>query len=167
MFVNFVTIIESKNVVEALKDNDWIKDMQDELNKFEQHNVWTLVPHPQGKTIIGACWVFRNKMDEDGVVTRNKEIVVAQGFCQLESLDYDETFSPITRLEEIRLFLADASFMNFKVYQMDVKTTFLLEDVQEEVFSEALKVKNIQIVCIVWTKLCTVSNVIVANSGYT
>ena len=80
--------------------------MQDELNEFECHRVWTLVPRPEGKTIIGTCWVFRNKMDEDGIVIINKERLVAQGFCQLEGLDYDETFYHVARLEAICLFLA-------------------------------------------------------------
>ena len=54
-------------------------------------------------------------MDEDGIVIRNKARLVAQGFCQLEGLDYDGTFAPVARLEAIRLFLAFASFKNFKV----------------------------------------------------
>ena len=134
MFVNFVSLIEPKKIDEALREADWIKAMQDELNEFKRHNVWTLVPRPQGKTIIGTRWVFRNKVDEDGIVTRNKARLVAQGFTQLEGLDYDETFAPVARLEAIRLFLAFASFKNFKVYQMDVKTAFLHGDLQEEVF---------------------------------
>ena len=73
-------------------------------------------------------------MDEDGVVTRNKARLVAQGFTQLEGLDYDETFAPVARLEAIRLFLAYASFKNFTVFQMDVKTAFLHGDLEQEVF---------------------------------
>lgn len=69
-----------KKVVEALKDADSIKAMQDELNKFERHKVLKLVPGPHGKTIISTRWVFTNKMDEDWVVTRNKARLVAQGF---------------------------------------------------------------------------------------
>ncbi|KAL4561871.1 hypothetical protein LXL04_034053 [Taraxacum kok-saghyz] len=87
--------------------------MQDELVEFERHKVWTLVPRPKDKSIIGTRCVYRNKMDEDGAVTRNKARLVAQGFMQLEGLDYDETFAPVARLEAIRLFLAYASFKNF------------------------------------------------------
>lgn len=68
MFVNFILMIKPKNVVDTLKEADWIKAMQDKLNNFERHRVWTLVHKPQGKTFIGARWVFRNKMDEDGIV---------------------------------------------------------------------------------------------------
>ncbi|KAI3523650.1 hypothetical protein L1887_01930 [Cichorium endivia] len=134
LYVNFVSLIEPKKVDEALHDADWIKAMQDELHEFERHKVWTLVPLPPGKTIIGTRWVFRNKMDEDGIVIRNKARLVAQGFTQMEGLDYDETFAPVARLEAIRLFLAFASFMKFKVFQMDVKTAFLHGDLPQEVY---------------------------------
>ncbi|KAI3752823.1 hypothetical protein L2E82_24860 [Cichorium intybus] len=115
LYVNFVSLIEPKKVDDALRDADWIKAMQDELHEFERHKVWTLVPPPQGKTIIG---------------TR----LVAQGFTQMEGLDYDETFAPVARLEAIRLFLAFASFMKFKVFQMDVKTAFFHGDLPQEVY---------------------------------
>ncbi|XP_023741635.1 uncharacterized mitochondrial protein AtMg00820-like [Lactuca sativa] len=122
------------NVIDSLMEVDWVKAMQDELNEFERHRVWTLVPKPQGKTIIGTRWIFRNNMDEDGIVIRNNERLVTQGFCQVEGLDYDETFALVARLEAILLFLAFSSFKNFKVYQMDVKTTVLHGDLQKEVF---------------------------------
>ena len=108
--------------------------MQDELNEFKRHNVWTLVPRPSDKTIVGTRWVFRNKRDTEGIIIRNKARLVAQGFTQLEGLDYDETFASVVRLEAIRLFLAYAVYMNFKVYQMDVKTAFLHGDLEQEVF---------------------------------
>lgn len=82
------------NVIDSLMEVDWVKAMQDELNEFERHRVWTLVPKPQGKTIIGTRWIFRNNMDEDGIITRNKERIVALGFSQLEGLDFGEGFCP-------------------------------------------------------------------------
>nr|KAJ0204922.1 hypothetical protein LSAT_V11C500296580 [Lactuca sativa] len=118
----------------ALQDADWIKAMQEELNEFERHKVWTLVPRPSGKTITGTCWVYRNKVDKDVIITRNKARLVAQGFTQIESIDYGETFAPVARIEAIRLFLAYASYMNFIVYQMDVKKAFLHGVLEEEVF---------------------------------
>nr|KAJ0211503.1 hypothetical protein LSAT_V11C400213080 [Lactuca sativa] len=118
----------------ALQDVDWIKAMQEELNEFERHKVWTLVPRPSGKTITGTRWVYRNKVDKDGIITRNKARLVAQGFTQIESIDYEETFALVARIEAIRLFLAYASYMNFIVYQMDVKTAFLHGVLEEEVF---------------------------------
>nr|KAJ0216892.1 hypothetical protein LSAT_V11C300128750 [Lactuca sativa] len=134
MYVNFVSMILPDKVHTALQDADWIKAMQEELNEFKRHDVWTLVPRPSGKSITGTRWVYRNKVDKDGIITRNKARLVAQGFTQIESIDYGETFAPVARIEAIRLFLAYASYMNFIFYQMDVKTAFLHGVLEEEVF---------------------------------
>ncbi|GJU72137.1 retrovirus-related pol polyprotein from transposon TNT 1-94 [Tanacetum coccineum] len=70
-------------------------------------------------------WVFRIKKDEHGITTKNKARLVAQGYSQEEGIDYDETFASVARMEAIRIFLAFAIYMNFKVYQIDVKSAFL------------------------------------------
>ncbi|KAH9657681.1 hypothetical protein KPL70_023179 [Citrus sinensis] len=79
-------------------------------------------------------WVFRNKMDESGVVVRNKARLVAQGYNQEEGIDFDETFAPVARLESIRMLLAYACHKDFILYQMDVKSTFLNGYIIEEVY---------------------------------
>ena len=79
-FSGFLSQEESKKVEDALNDPDWVVAMQDELNQFERHNVWKLVPRSKGKSIIGIKWVFRNKLDEDGRVTRNKSRLVVKGY---------------------------------------------------------------------------------------
>ena len=78
----------------------------------------------------------QNKLNENKYVTRNKARLVAKGYNQEEKNDYDETFAPIARLEAIRLLLAYASSMNIKLYQMDVKSTFLNRIINEEVYVE-------------------------------
>ena len=75
-------------------------------------------------------------MNKQGIITRNKVRLVAKGYNQDESIDYDETFAPIARLEAIRMLLAFASFMDFKLYQMDVKSAFLNSFIEEEVYVE-------------------------------
>ncbi|GJT16168.1 putative ribonuclease H-like domain-containing protein [Tanacetum coccineum] len=96
--------------------------------------VWTLVDLPSGKKAIGTKWVYINKKDERGIVVRNKARLVAQGYKQEEGIDYDEVFALVARVEAIKLFLAFASFMNFPVYQMDVKCAFLYGTIEEEVY---------------------------------
>ncbi|GJU39332.1 putative ribonuclease H-like domain-containing protein [Tanacetum coccineum] len=96
--------------------------------------VWTLVDLPYDKRAIGTKWVYRNKKDDRGIVVRNKARLVAQGYTQEEGIDYDEVFTPIARLEAIRLFLAYALFMGFIVYQMDVNSAFLYGTIEEEVY---------------------------------
>nr|KAJ0196572.1 hypothetical protein LSAT_V11C700384040 [Lactuca sativa] len=122
------------NIHDGVRTRSRIKAIQEELNEFERHKVWTLIPRPSGKTITGTRWVCRNKVDKDGIITCNKARHVAQGFTQIESIDYGETFAPVARIEAIRLFLAYASYMNFIVYQMNVKTAFLHGVLEEEVF---------------------------------
>ncbi|GJY16839.1 putative ribonuclease H-like domain-containing protein [Tanacetum coccineum] len=125
---------EPKKVIHALKDPSWIEAMQEELLQFKLQEVWTLVDLPNGKRAIGTKWVFRNKKDEKGIVIRNKARLVAQGYTQEEGIDYDEVFAPVARIEAIRLFLAYASFKDFVVYQMDVKSAFLYGKIEEEVY---------------------------------
>ena len=108
--------------------------MQEELNQFKTNDVWELVPNQMNMTIIGTKWVYRNKLDENGVVTRNKARLVAQGYNQQEGIDYDETYAPVARLESIRILLAYACALDFKLYQMDVKSAFLNGFINEEVY---------------------------------
>ena len=83
------------------------------------------MPRPLDNSVIGIKWIFRNKMDESGNVIRNKTRLVAQGYSQEEGINFDETYAPVARLESIRLLLAFACYMDFKLFQMDVKSVFL------------------------------------------
>ena len=75
--------------------------MQDELNEFERNKVWHLEPKPKHKKVIGLKWVFRNKLDEHGIIVRNKARLVVKGYNQQEGIDYTEKFAPVARLEAI------------------------------------------------------------------
>src|SRR3954470_2341235 len=130
----FVSQVEPKNAKDALLDEHWLMAMQEELNQFKRNDVWDLVPHPGDHQVIGTRWVFRNKLDENGVITRNKARLVAQGYNQEEGIDYEETYAPVARLEAIRLLLAYACSKDFKLFQMDVKSAFLNGYINEEVY---------------------------------
>ncbi|GJX83067.1 retrovirus-related pol polyprotein from transposon TNT 1-94 [Tanacetum coccineum] len=99
-------MIEPKKVIKALEEEGWVIAIQEEHNQFKRNKVWTLVLAPYSKTIIGTKWIFRNKMDENGVA----------------------------RLEASRIFLAYAAYIGFVVYQMDVKCTCLNGKLSEEVY---------------------------------
>nr|GEW12053.1 retrovirus-related Pol polyprotein from transposon TNT 1-94 [Tanacetum cinerariifolium] len=77
-------------------------------------------------------WVLKNKLDERRIVIRNKARLVAQRHTQKEGIDYDKVFAPVARIKAIRLFLAYASFKDFVVYQMDVKSNFLYRKIKED-----------------------------------
>jgi hypothetical protein len=103
--------------------------------QFQEKQVWYLVEGPK-QNVVRTKWVFRNKQDEFGVVTRNKARLVAKGYSQVEGLDFEEIVAPIARLESIRILLAYATHYDFKVYQMDVKSAFLNGPIKEEVYVE-------------------------------
>ncbi|GJS50395.1 putative ribonuclease H-like domain-containing protein [Tanacetum coccineum] len=107
LFAYFLSLMEPKKVTQALEDKSWVEAMPEELLQFKLLNVWTLVDLPSGKRAIGTKWVFRNKKDQRGIVVRNKAKLVAQAY---------------------------ASFMDFTVYQMDVKSSFLYGIIEEEVY---------------------------------
>jgi hypothetical protein len=92
--------------------------------------VWSLVERPK-LNVVGTNWVFCNKQDEYGVVTRNKARLVAKGYSQVEGLDFDETFAPVGRLKPICILLAYATYHCFKLYQMDVNSVFLNGPIKE------------------------------------
>ncbi|GJR95397.1 retrovirus-related pol polyprotein from transposon TNT 1-94 [Tanacetum coccineum] len=133
-FFCFISTIEPKNINEALKDESWIVAMQEELNQFVANDIWELVPLPISQSILETKWVFRNKLDKNGIVSRNKARLVAQGYNQEEGIDYDETYALVARLESIRILLAIACANDFKLYQMDVKSAFLNGFINEEVY---------------------------------
>ncbi|KAK0573378.1 hypothetical protein LWI29_007216 [Acer saccharum] len=135
----YTSQIEPKKVEEALNDEFWVLAMQEELSQFERNEVWTLVPRPKTTNVIGTKWIFRNKSDEDGNIVRNKARLVAQGYSQIEGIDFEETFAPVARLESIRLLLSISCVHKFKLHQMDVKSAFLNGFLQEEVFVEQPK----------------------------
>ncbi|GJW87264.1 retrovirus-related pol polyprotein from transposon TNT 1-94 [Tanacetum coccineum] len=132
--INIKESKKPKNINEALKDESWVIAMQEELNQFVSNDVSELVPYSMDMTIIGTKWVFRNKLDENDVVSRNKARLVAQGCNQQEGIDYDETYAPVARLESIRILLAYACVLDFKLFQMDVKSAFLNGFINEEVY---------------------------------
>nr|GEY29403.1 retrotransposon protein, putative, unclassified [Tanacetum cinerariifolium] len=108
--------------------------MHDELLRFKLQQVWTLVDLSNGKRAIRTKWIYKNKKDKRDIMVRNKERLVAQGYTQEEGIDYNEVFALAARIKAIRLFLACASFKDFVVYQMDVKSAFLYGKIEVEVY---------------------------------
>jgi hypothetical protein len=121
----FVALFESRDVGHALSDLSWVNAMHEELENFERNQIWTLVGPQKDVNVIGTKWVFKNKQGEDGEIVSNKAHLVAQGFSQVDGPDFGEIFAHVARLEAIRILLSFATSKGFKLYQMDVKSTFL------------------------------------------
>jgi hypothetical protein len=105
------------------------------LKNFKRNKVWSLVERTK-KNVISTKWVFRNKQDEHGVVTRNKTRLVGKGYSQVEGFNFDKTFAPVARLESIRMLLSYATHHGFKLYQMDIKSAFFNGPIKKEVYVE-------------------------------
>ena len=106
--VSLISLFEPKNVEEAINDEHWVKAMKEELIQIEKNETWELVPRPINKNVIGAKWVFINKLDEEGNVNQNKSRLICKGYAQVEGIDYGETYAYVARMEEIRLILSYA-----------------------------------------------------------
>ena len=110
--------------------------MEEEIEQMEKNKIWSLAPRPEDKNVISTKWVFRNKLDENGEVIRNKGRLVCKGYAQEEGIDYGKTFSLVAKLEGVRTLLDYSAYKGFKVYQMDVKFAFLNGIFEEEVYIE-------------------------------
>ncbi|GKF29948.1 integrase, catalytic region, zinc finger, CCHC-type containing protein, partial [Tanacetum coccineum] len=108
-----------------MNESSWIDAMQEEIQEFERLQVWELVPCPDKVLLIKLKWIYKVKMDEFGGVLKNKARLVTQGFRQEEGYDFEESFVTVSRIEAIRIFLANAAHKNMTIFQMDVKKAFL------------------------------------------
>ena len=113
---------------------EWMDAMKDELSYMDKNSVWELVDLPPGRKAIGNKWVLKVKHKADGSIDKYKTRLVVKGFTQQEGIDYDETFFPVVRVAYIRLILAIVAQLDLELYQMDVKTTFLNEELDEEIY---------------------------------
>jgi len=112
----FVSQIEPFSIDIAFSDDKWVNAMHEELNQFTRNNVWMLVSRTYDMNVIGTEWVFRNKLDEQGIIVKNKARLVAKGYNQEEGIDFGETYAPVARLEAVRLLLAYACSCDFKLF---------------------------------------------------
>ena len=104
--------------------------MQEKLNQFERNQVWHLVPRPHDRPTIGTKWIFRNKLDESDNVVRNKARLVAQGYTQIEGIDFEETFAPVAR--HLLLLLIKISNFSNGCQKCIFKNGFIEENVYVE-----------------------------------
>ena len=90
-----------------------------------ENDVWDVVPHPEGKSVVTSKWIYKIKHAANGSIEKYQARFVARGFSQKEGIDYEETFAPVARYTSIRAIMALATKLGWKLHQMDVKTTFM------------------------------------------
>jgi hypothetical protein len=122
--------------VEASIHPDWDTTMNEQYHSLMENDTWDLVPLLKGRKLVICKWVYRTKYASDGSVERHKAWLVSKGFSQVEGIDYNETFSHVAKMNSIHLVLALATSHKWEVHQMDVKSSFLHGDLQEEIYME-------------------------------
>ena len=108
--------------------------MREEMDSIEENCTWSLVDPPSGHRPIGLKWVFKLKRDSSGTIVKHKARLVAKGYMQQLGIDFEKVLTLIARLESVRLLLALAAHRVWSVHHMDVKSVFLNDDFQEEVY---------------------------------
>ena len=150
-YSNFVLSIaddDPRTVNEAVDSEDGKlskEAMVDEMASLHKNETWNLVELSAGRKPIGSNWVFKKKTNSEGKVEKYKARLVSKGYSQVPGIDFGDIFSPIAKVASIRLLLSVAAAFYFEVEQMDVKTTFLHGDLEEEIYmkqSEGFMVKS-------------------------
>jgi hypothetical protein len=110
--------------------------MMEEYQSMMKNDVWDIVSRLEGKYVVNYKWIYKIKHTIDGSIKKQKERFVARGFSQVEGIYYEETFSPVTRYTSIWTIISLEASMGWRLHQMDVKTTFLNREIEEEVYIE-------------------------------
>ena len=125
---------EPVNFHEAKNIKQWTNACEDEIDSICKTNTWTLVKNPAGVKIIGLKWVFKIKRNANGSINKFKAHLVAKGYVQEHGIEFDEVFSPVARLEMIRLLIGLTAANKWEIHHLDVKTAFLHGELNEDVY---------------------------------
>jgi Reverse transcriptase (RNA-dependent DNA polymerase) len=133
---NLSAVQVPERVDEAIKDPKWSNAMKQEMEALEKNGTWELVELPKGKKTVGCKWVFSLKYDVNEIIERYKARLVAKGYIQTYGIDYQETFSPVVKLNTVRVLLSLAANLDWPLHQFDVKNAFLYGDLEEEIYMD-------------------------------
>ena len=124
---------------EAVKEEKWVRAMDNEIQSIEKNNTWSLVDLPADVKKIGVKWVYKTKYNEDGEIAKHKARLVAKGYSQKAGIDYTEVFAPVARMDTVRMIISMAAQKGWKIGQFDVKSAFLHGELCENVYVEQPK----------------------------
>ncbi|KAH0818236.1 hypothetical protein GEV33_004555 [Tenebrio molitor] len=114
----------------------WKQAIDEEIQSLKQNQTWTLVEPPKNQQVIDNRWVYKIKRNEDGSVQKYKARLVARGLRQIAGVDYNETFSPVSKFDSIRIILCVAASEKLILRQFDVKTAFLYGKIDEILYMQ-------------------------------
>lgn len=133
---NLSSVRVPERVEEALGDSRWREAMDVEMAALDKNKTWRVVELPKGKKPVGCKWVFSIKYNANGEIERYKARLVAKGYTQKYGIDFQETFSPVAKLNTIRILISLAANLGWSLHQFDVKNAFLHGDLEEEIYME-------------------------------
>ena len=113
--------------------------MKIKMESVYSNQVWELVEPPTNIKPIGYKWVYKSKIGLDGKVETFKARLVAKGFTQKVGIDYEETYSSIAMLKSIRILLSIVACLEYEIWQMDIKTAFLNDNLEEDIYIQQLE----------------------------
>ncbi|CAN1315366.1 Retrovirus-related Pol polyprotein from transposon TNT 1-94 [Linum perenne] len=134
--LNTTNLTEPRTFDEAVKEEHWRNAMRAELQALEDNQTWDIVDCPEGKKPVGCRWVYKIKLQSDGRIERYKARLVAKGFTQVYGIDFLDTFSPVVKMNTVKLLLAVAATKQWHLEQMDISNAFLHGDLEEEVYMD-------------------------------
>jgi len=121
----------------SLDAGEWLAACEEEMHTWKHLNMYDIVPRPKGCKIIGSKWVFHIKRGPDSSIQKHKACIIAQGFTQVEGIDFDQTFTPVAKFSSLHTIFALAAKHNLEVHQMDIKAAYLNANLEEEIYMEA------------------------------
>jgi hypothetical protein len=138
-FTVYLVVDTPTSIAEAYASpntDDWKEAVHNEMDSILSNGTWELTERPYGCKPVGCKWVFKKKLRLDGTIEKYKAQLVAKGYTQKEGEDFFDTYSPVARLTTIRALLSLAASYGLIVHQMDVNTTFLNEELDEEIYMD-------------------------------
>ena len=108
--------------------------MDDEYDLLQDNKTWDIVSLPSERKLVQCKWIYKTKLAAYVSNTKYKVWLVAKGYSQVHGMKYNKTFSPVARMDSIRMVLAIATSKKWEVHHMDVKSAFLYGDLEEEIY---------------------------------
>jgi hypothetical protein len=136
---NVACLDDPLNLCDAMRSEDaskWEAAMQEEYGSLMANGTWELVPLLKDRKSVGCKWVFRTKRDASSHIVRHKARLVAKGYSQVKGVDFNDTFASMAKFTTIRCMLAIGAAMDLEIHQMDVKTTFLNGELEEDIYMD-------------------------------
>jgi hypothetical protein len=131
---------EPATFAEAEQDECWLQAMREEISSILDNKTWSPEDLPRGHKAIGLKWVYKLKRKEEGEVVKHKARLVANGYVQRQGVDFEEVFTPVARLESVRMLLAITRHFGWEVHHMDVKSAFPNGMIKEIVYAVATRI---------------------------